>query len=351
MISKLRAPKRHIAVVAGVLSLSFAMAGCSSGNGDSSSGGGNVVVSSYGGSFQQAQQTALFNPFSEKSGVTVKATEGTGFDPLKAQEEAGDVTWDVVSLEGAPFANAVKSGLLEPLDFGKIKTEGIAPDVVNDHGVGYIQFSTNLVWDKSKIASMTPKDFFDPSIKLPRSLPDVPERTLEFALMGDGVAPEDMYPLDVDRAFKVLDRIKDQVVGFKGPSDSQSLMQQGDVAVSFQSAGRAEDAIKAGANWGYAWDGAVRDTEYWAIAKGAKNAAAAQDFIAYAVQPDSQAALAKAIPYGPTNTNAYANLSADVNAKLPSFPENAKKGVTLDTAWWVDNSTDVKKRWDSWLLQ
>ncbi|MFB8369626.1 ABC transporter substrate-binding protein [Pseudarthrobacter sp. NPDC055928] len=310
-----------------------------------------MVVSSYGGSFQQAQQTALFNPFSETSGVTVKGTEGTGFDPLKAQADAGDIKWDVVSLEGAPFANAVKNGLLEPLDFDRIKTDGIAPEVVNEYGVGYIQFSTNLVWDKSRIDTMTPKQFFDPSIKLPRSLPDVPERTLEFALMGDGVSPEDLYPLDVDRAFKVLDRIKDQVVGFKGPSDSQSLMQQGDVALSFQSAGRAEDAIKAGANWGYSWDGAVRDTEYWTVAKGAKNAAAAQDFIAYAVQAEPQAALAKAIPYGPTNTNAYTSLSEELNAKLPTFPENAKKGVTLDAAWWVDNVSDVKKRWDSWLLQ
>lgn len=334
------------------------MAGCasgsgnsSSGTGDSSSGGGHIVVSSYGGAFQQAQQTALFNPFGEKSGITVKATAGTGYDPLKAQEDAGDVTWDVVSLEGAPFANAVKNGLLEPLDKSKIKTDGIAPEVVNDHGVGYIQFSTNLVWDKNKIDTMTPKQFFDPSIKLPRSLPDAPERTLEFALMADGVAPKDLYPLDVDRGFKVLDRIKSQVVGFKGPSDSQSLMQQGDVAVSFQSAGRAEDAIKAGANWGYSWDGAVRDTEYWAIAKGTKNAAAAQDFIAYAVQAEPQAALAKAIPYGPTNSNAYALLNNELKAKLPSLPENAQKGVTLDTAWWLANGTDVKKRWDSWLLQ
>lgn len=351
MISKVRARTRHTAVVAGVLTLSIVMAGCASGGGAQSSGGGSVVISSYGGAFQKAQKKALFAPFTEKSGVTVKDTEGTGFDPLKAQEDAGDVKWDVVSLESSPFAKAVKNGMLEPLDFKRIDKAGIAPEVVKDYGVGYIQFSTNLVWDKNKIATLTPKQFFDPNVKITRALPRVVTSTLEFALMADGVAPKDLYPLNVDRAFKVLDRIKDQVVAYKDASDIQSLMQQGDVVAAFQSAGRAEDAIKAGANWAYTWDGAVRDTEYWTIAKGAKNVNAAQDFIAYATKAEPQAALAKEIPYGPTNTGAYPLLSDELNAKLPSSPANAEKGVTLDSAWWADNLDTVKARWDSWQLQ
>lgn len=346
---------RHIAVAASILSLSIAVAGCASGSGGNTNGGGGdsdeIVVSSYGGAFQEAQQTTLFTPFSEESGVTVTATEGTGYDPLKAQIDAGDVTWDVVSLESSPFANAVNNGLLQPLDFDVIDTTGIPEDVVSDYGVGYIQFSTNLVWDNAATDELTPEEFFDPNVKLSRALPRVPTSTLEFALMADGVAPEDLYPLDVDRAFEVLDRIKDQVVAFKDASDIQALMQQGDVAVSFQSAGRAEDAIEAGADWGYTWDAAVRDTEYWTVAKGAKNPEAAQDFIAFAVQAGPQAALAEAIPYGPTNEDAYAELSAELNAKLPTSPENADKGVTLDSAWWAENLDEVKARWDAWLLQ
>jgi putative spermidine/putrescine transport system substrate-binding protein len=343
---------RHIAVVAGVLSVAFAMAGCAGSEGETpEEGGGSVVISSYGGSFQEAQQEALFTPFSDESGITVTGTEGTGFDPLKAMVDVGDVTWDVVSLESSPFANAVKADLLEPLDFDVIDTTGIAPEVVNEYGVGYIQFSSNLVWNNALTDELTPEEFFDPNIKLPRALPRVVTSTLEFALIGDGVAPEDLYPLDVDRAFDVLDRIKDQVVAFKDASDIQALMEQGDVAVAYLPAGRAEDAIKAGADWGYTWAGAVRDTEYWTVAKGAKNVAAAQAFIAYAVGAEPQAALAEAIPYGPTNSDAYASLSEELNAKLPSSPENAAQGVTLDSAWWSENLEELKARWDAWLLQ
>lgn len=352
MVKKSRTRTRCLAAVAGMLSLSFAAVGCASGPGDDgSSEGGNVVVSSYGGAFQEAQQTALFTPFGDESGITVTATEGSGFEPLKAQIDAGDVTWDVVSLESASFANAVKNDLLEPLDFDIVDTTGIAPDVVDDYGVGYIQFSTNLVWDNAATEGLTPAQFFDASVKLPRALPRVPNGLLEFALMADGVAPDELYPLDVDRAFATLDRIKDQVVAFRDASDVQSLMQQGDVAASFQAAGRAEDAIKGGADWGYTWEGAVRDTEYWTIAKGAKNAAAAQAFIAFALGAEPQAALANAIPYGPTNTDAYALLSDELNAMLPTSPENAAMGATIDAAWWADNLDDVKARWDAWMLQ
>jgi putative spermidine/putrescine transport system substrate-binding protein len=128
-------------------------------------------------------------------------------------------------------------------------------------------------------------------------------------------------------------------------------MEQGDVAVAYLPAGRAEDAIKAGANWGYSWAGAVRDTEYWSIAKGAKNVEGAQQFIAYATGAEPQAALAEAIPYGPSNADAYALLSEELNAKLPSSPDNAVQGVTLDSAWWAENLDELKTQWDAWLLQ
>jgi putative spermidine/putrescine transport system substrate-binding protein len=344
--------KRHIAVVAGAIAISFAMSGCSGGDaGDDTGSGGSVVISSYGGSFQEAQQTALFTPYQEETGVEVKATEGTGFDPLLAQQEAGDVTWDVVSLESPSFENAKANNLLEPLDFDIIDTAGVDEAVVDDYGIGYIQFSSNLVWDADQIDNLTPADFFNPDLKFPRALPRVPTSVLEFALLADGVKQEDLYPLDVDRAFEVLDRIKDQVVAYKDASDIQALMQQGEVVAGFLPAGRAEDAIAAGSNWKYTWDAAVRDTEYWTIAKGANNVEGAQQFIAYATGAKPQAALAEAIPYGPTNADAYAELSDELNAKLPSSPANAEKGVTLDPSYWADKLVELQAEWDAWVLE
>src|SRR5687768_4193653 len=81
------------------------------GGGSDADGDGRVVVASYGGAFQKAQKEAFFTPFAKKSGVDVEDTEGTGFEPLSAMVKSGDVTWDVVSSESAPFANGVKADL------------------------------------------------------------------------------------------------------------------------------------------------------------------------------------------------------------------------------------------------
>ena len=42
----------------------------------------------------------------------------------------------------------------------------------------------------------------------PRGMYNAPTYILEFALIADGVPKDKLYPLDVPRAFKSLDRIK-----------------------------------------------------------------------------------------------------------------------------------------------
>jgi putative spermidine/putrescine transport system substrate-binding protein len=188
-------------------------------------------------------------------------------------------------------------------------------------------------------------------VKGRRVLESDPYYTLEFALLADGVKPANLYPLDVDRAFKVIDRIKDQVVGFKGGSDTQALIQQGEVDMAFIPNGRVNQAIKAGANWAYGWDGAVSDTEYWVVMKGAPHAQEAMKFINFAVQPKQQAELTQQMPYGPTNVDALKLLDPAVAKDLPSSPGNAKLGVTLNSKWWNENLESVRARWNTFILK
>ena len=146
---------------------------------------------------------------------------------------------------------------------------------------------------------------------------------LEFALLADGVKAADLYPLDVDRALKVIDRVKDQIVAYKGAADTQALIQQGEVDLAYIPNGRVNNAIKAGANWAYSWAASVSDTEWWVVIKGAPHPEEAMKFINYAVQPAQQAELTRQIPYGPTNVDALKELDPAVAKDLPSYPENA----------------------------
>lgn len=345
--------RRGAALVIAVAAV--ALTGCAGGSGESSfdggDGAGKIVVASYGGTFQEAQSTAYFKPFQEESGVTVTETEGSSYDKLKAMVDSGLVDWDVVSAESSSYINEANDGLLEPIDYDVVDAAGVPDNLKQEFGVGYLIFGLNVAWSTTAFPDgITPEQFFDPSVKARRALPESPVYTLEFALLGDGVEPEDLYPLDVDRAFAALDRIKDQVVAFKGGADTQTLIQQGEVDIAYVPNGRVEDAIDAGAEWAYNWDGAVADTEWWVIPKGAQNVADAQRFIDYATSPEPQAAMSGAILYGPTNADAFPLIDADRASRLPGDPANADISAIVDPEWWSENRDAVKPEWDQWLL-
>ena len=343
---------RRIAVLAVAAVTAAALAACSTGApSDDATASGEIVVASYGGSFQDAQQTAYFGPFQEESGITVTGTEGSSYDKLKAQVDSGQVDWDVVSAESSTYTNDAADGLLEPIDYSVVDAAGVPDLLKQEFGVGYLIFGLNVAWNKDAFPEgLTPEQFFDPTVKARRVLPDSPVYTVEFALLGDGVKPDDLYPLDVDRAFAALDRIKDQVVGFKGGADTQTLISQGEVDAAYVPNGRVEDAIDAGANWDYSWAGAVADTEWWVIPKGAPNLEGAQQFINYATSPEPQAAMSAAILYGPTNTEAFPLIDPERASRLPGDPKNADISAIIDPAWWGENREATKSRWDQWLL-
>jgi putative spermidine/putrescine transport system substrate-binding protein len=311
-----------------------------------------VVVASYGGSFSDAQTKALFTPYTKATGTKVIGTTGSSYAKVKAMVESGNVTWDVVSAESSAHANEVKDNLLQPLDYSIIKADGIPAEFRTKYGVGYIKFAQNLAWSKDKFPNgLTPAQFFDPAVKGRRVLTSDPYYTLEAALMADGVKPANLYPLDVNRALKVIDRVKDQIVGFKGASDSQALIQQGEVDMAFIANGRVNQAIKAGANWAYGWDASVSDIEWWVVMKGAPHAQEAMKFINFAVQPQQQAELTRQMPYGPTNVDALKLLDPAIVKDLPSDPANAKRGAVIDSKWWNENLESVKTRWNTFIMK
>lgn len=311
-----------------------------------------IVVASYGGSFQDAQTKAFFEPYAKATGAKVTGTTGSGYAKVKAMSQSGNVTWDVVSAESSAYANEVKDDLLQPLDYSIIKADGIPAELRTKYGVSYIKFGQNLAWSKDKFPKgLTPAQFFDPTVKGRRVLTSDPYYTLEFALLADGVKPADLYPLDVDRALKVIGRVKDQIVGFKGASDAQALIQQGEIDMAYLPNGRVSAAIKAGANWAYGWDASVSDVEFWVVMKGAPHAQEAMKFINFAVQPEQQAELTRNIPYGPTNVDALKLLDPAVAKDLPSNPDNAKLGAILNSKWWNENLESVKGRFDAFVMQ
>lgn len=172
----------------------------------------DMVFTSWGGTTQDAQTAAWAKPFAAETGTNVLQDGPTDYGKIKAMVESGNVSWDVVDVEGDYAAQAGKAGLLEPLDFSVIDKSKLDPRFVTDHSVGSFYYSFVIGCNASAV-SECPKswaDLFDTN-KFPGkrtfykwSAPGV----IEAALLADGVPPANLYPLDLDRAFKKLDTIR-----------------------------------------------------------------------------------------------------------------------------------------------
>src|ERR1044072_3505623 len=76
-----------------------------------------VTVASWGGAWQDAQETTAAKPFAAQSGVQVKTdTYNGGIAQLRSQVQTNNVTWDVVDMQLADAIRACDEGLLEKVN-------------------------------------------------------------------------------------------------------------------------------------------------------------------------------------------------------------------------------------------
>ena len=75
----------------------------------------DITFVSWGGAYTASQQKAYVDTWSKGSGVTVENYNG-GLGEIKAQVEAGNVTWDVVDVLPDQAITGCDEGLFEKLD-------------------------------------------------------------------------------------------------------------------------------------------------------------------------------------------------------------------------------------------
>ena len=169
--------------------------------------------------------------------------------------------------------------------------------------------------------------------------------------MADGVAPEDLYPLDVDRAFAKLDEIKEHIdVWWTGGAQSSQLLQSGEVDMLAGWNARLQSAIDTGAPAKLVWDQGLYSIEGWGLPKGGPNVEAARQFLAFCTRPEQQALFTDDLSYGPTNLAAYDHIPAERAAVLTTAPENLEGMVLADEGWWQENRAEMTERFNLWLL-
>ena len=322
-----------------------------------------VTIASWGGSYQEAQSKALFEPAAADTGIEVKQETYGGMSDVRLQVSTGAVTLDIVASGSGSAARAAAEGLLEELDYDVIDVSDFYPGLYTDHCVGGDVFSTVFAWNTDTFGEDGPQnwaDFWDVE-KFPgtRAYRGRVAGALEPALLADGVPPEEVYEVlsseeGIERAINKIRELKPHIAIFwtSGAQHAQ-LMKDGEVDMTTGWNGRFDVAKQDGAAVAYSFNQALLDYDCFAIPKGAPNKDVAMEFLAVISQPKYQANLPLHITYGPTNKAAFevAEIDEAVLRALPSHPENAALQLPVDLEWYAEWETIAAEMYEEMLTE
>lgn len=328
------------------------LAACGSGS-DSGSGGRQVVVADYGGVTDEGYKAAYFKDFTQQTGIKV-VTASADMARYIAMAKAGTSQWDTIDADGFAVVDMTDRGLLQKLPDSVPRSDTVSGKYRDYSAGGYTQ-SFVLAYRKSafKTAPTSWADVWDTK-KFPgkRGWPNYYIGTAEAALLADGVQASGLYPLDFDRAFAKLDKLKSSLTIYDSYAAVTQGLQAGSVDMALLPNGRAavlakddpDIAIMWEQNIFYPWSG-------FTIPKGAPNAEGMAKLLTYMQDPKRQAAFAEKTYYGPTLKAAYDLIDPKVAAELPGTPEHKALAVTVDTPALAAQTDEYIKRYSAWVAK
>ena len=300
-----------------------------------------IVFNDSGGASAKAADVAFGIPFEAETGNKLVVTAPAEVAKLQAMVLAKNVEWDVAELVSQEHRLAIRKGLLQPLDKSVVDTSNLTPDGFDDYSVAFALYSTAMFYNKVKIPeAKRPKnwrDFWDVA-NFPgrRALRNHPVDNLEFALLADGVPPDKLYPLNLDRAFASLNKIKPHIaVWWKDGAQPAQLLQDGEVDFTsgwhgrfFALANQGEKRI------GVEWKDAMLKRSWVGVPIGAKNPKEAMKLVAIMINPKNSAKYAEGIAYICSDPRALQYLPENVKAWVVTVPERKasrmREGEGLD---------------------
>ena len=335
-----------------------------------------ITVTSFGGAFSQSQIEAYQKPFMKKTGIKVNAeVYNGGLAEIRAQVQSGNVTWDVVDVEKQDLTGGCDEGLFELIDpamlapapDGTLAKDDFLPGAIHECGVATIVWTTIVAYDKTKFPGEKPSklaDFFDVK-KFPgmRGISKRPVVAMEFALMADGVPPAEVYktlstPEGIDRAFKKLDSIKENLIFWEAGAQPPQMLADGEVVMTTAYNGRIFNAqVKENKPFEIIWDHQVYNMDYYSIPKGTKNKKTALEFLKFSTSTQALADQASWISYGPSRKSSvpliktYTGTDIQMGPHMPTAPQNFKNALATDDEWWADHQDEVLKRYSAWMAK
>jgi putative spermidine/putrescine transport system substrate-binding protein len=353
----IRPTRRTLLGTTGLLAAGGALAAPALAQGGGAPKPDRIVVNASGGAMSSLFRRTYFAEFERRHGIRVVDTSPVDFGKLRAMVESGNVEWTVTELGGQDFVRAKELNLLEPLDLAIIDLLRYPEAVRDTHTFPSSVYSTVLAYRSDHFRSGThPKgwaEFWDVRrFPGPRSLRNHPVDNLEFALLADGAAMDKLYPIDMDRAFRKLDEIRQHVAVWwtTGAQPAQLLVDR-EVVLASGWNGRFFEIAKRGAPVAVEWQGGSLKQNAFGIPRGARNAVWGQHFLQVMTEPRLQAIYATELAYPGLHPDTPSLVEESVRPHLPTTPGNLEKQFWLGVQWWTENGQRAQERWNRWMLR
>lgn len=308
----------------------------------------SLVFVTWGGSYRTGLEEGIIKPFTAETGINVTVIDTPDLAKVKAQITTGNVEWDVFDAIGGPAFSGSAEGFWEPLSASLFDASDLSVPVEADMvplytAPGVVAYNSDRSAEGQYPTNFT--EYFDLE-KFPgrRTLRNRPFEALEMALLADGVAPAELYPLDVDRAFKKLETIKPNIVKWvEATQETISLLQTGETDFTYTYPTRVKNA---GPPMACSLEQTLSQVEYLTVLKGAPNKENAFKFLSFALRPEVQAATMEQIVNRPVSKKAFEMLSPEARKWLPT----AEADVMIDSKWWAGNLESVNRRFKEWVM-
>ncbi|PRA52741.1 ABC transporter substrate-binding protein [Ochrobactrum sp. MYb68] len=316
----------------------------------------SIVVVTAGGVFEQAMKKNFFEPFTKETGIEVISVAsglGAQWAKVKAMASLPEAEWDIVT--ALPNDNFAQAQYLEPITCDQLSNaaefaiEGtcMGHAVLRTWGANVLAWNTDSFPDGKQPQNWA--DFWNvEQFPGPRAMPDASywPWLLVAALEADGVSKDELFPLDVERAFAKLEQIKPNiVVWWKTADQSQNILRTGEVVMSMMGSGRASTLIASGEPIKFTWNQGIKDTGMWAVLKNAKNKEGAIKFINFFLaNPEAHVAFSKEFPFETPNSKALDLISPEERKTRGGDPANMAVQIDPDWKWIAENDAAMRQR-------
>lgn len=322
-----------------------------------------IVIATTGGLMRNTLEEYMYLPFQEATGTEVIPFDIEVPDQWARAEgmlRSGNIEFDIVTATGPDLVDKADMLLDIPCDeLANVAAEAL-DGACTTKGVARTTGGMVLTYNSEVFADKQPAnwaDFWDvDAFPGPRGLPDTGDRDWwvpAVALLADGVAREDLFPMDLDRAYAKLDEIRPHVaVWWKTGNQVQQIMRDNEVVMTMSYSGRSLATIKDGAPFAMAWDGAIRDTGYFAILKDSPNPEGALSFIDFFYgNSQGHPGFISAVGYATSSKSGLAQLPEDEQKLYATYQANYDVLVDPDFEWIGENRDALRERWTAWLSQ